>query len=120
MLATQGMRAPIDIILVCIRWYTAYPLSCRHLEEMMEERGVQVDHSDQPLGGPVSALSRCRLMNVFLAQTNRRSSSGTDLYCPCIKLVGKRQLAAAFEQQLTFVDHVHEFDAGQDTSSRPK
>jgi putative transposase len=28
-----------------IRWYQAYPLSYRHLEEMMEERGVEVDHS---------------------------------------------------------------------------
>ena len=45
MLATKGMRFPIDIILVCIRWYAAYPLSCRHLEEMMMERGVFVDHS---------------------------------------------------------------------------
>lgn len=45
MLATKGMRSPIDIILVCIRWYAAYPLSYRHLEEMMEERGVFVDHS---------------------------------------------------------------------------
>ena len=45
MLATQGMRFPIDIILVCIRWYAAYPLSCRHLEEMMQERCVHVDHS---------------------------------------------------------------------------
>ncbi|WP_415838403.1 IS6 family transposase, partial [Polaromonas hydrogenivorans] len=39
------MRFPIDVILVCIRWYAAYPLSYRHLEEMMEERGVFVDHS---------------------------------------------------------------------------
>ena len=45
MLATKGMRFPIDIILVCIRWYAAYPLSYRHLEEMMQERGVFVDHS---------------------------------------------------------------------------
>jgi transposase-like protein len=45
MLATKGMRFPIDVILVCIRWYSAYPLSYRHLEEMMEERGVFVDHS---------------------------------------------------------------------------
>ena len=45
MLATKGMRFPIDVILVCIRWYTAYPLSYRHLEEMMQERGVIVDHS---------------------------------------------------------------------------
>lgn len=39
------MRFPIDVILVCIRWYAAYPLSYRHLEEMMQERGVFVDHS---------------------------------------------------------------------------
>ena len=45
MLNTKGMRFPIDVILVCIRWYAAYPLSYRHLEEMMHERGVFVDHS---------------------------------------------------------------------------
>jgi transposase-like protein len=45
MLNTKRMRFPIDVILVCIRWYVAYPLSYRHLEEMMEERGVFVDHS---------------------------------------------------------------------------
>ena len=45
MLATKGMRFPIDVILVCIRWYAAYPLSYRHLEEIMQERGVCVDHS---------------------------------------------------------------------------
>ena len=45
MLNTKRMRFPIDIILVCIRWYAAYPLSYRHIEEMMEERGVFVDHS---------------------------------------------------------------------------
>jgi putative transposase len=45
MLNTKGMRFPIDVILVCIRWYAAYPLSYRQLEEMMQERGVFVDHS---------------------------------------------------------------------------
>ena len=45
MLATKGMRLPIDVILVCICWYAAYQLSYRHLEEMMEERGAFVDHS---------------------------------------------------------------------------
>ena len=35
----------MEIILVCVRWYVAYPLSLRHLEEMMAERGVVVDHS---------------------------------------------------------------------------
>ena len=45
MLTVKGMRFPIAVIMVCIRWYAAYPLSCRHLEEMMEERGISVDHS---------------------------------------------------------------------------
>ncbi|MEN9657621.1 MAG: hypothetical protein RL571_1086 [Pseudomonadota bacterium] len=45
MLDTKRMRFLIDMILVCIRWYAAYPLSYRHLEEMMQERGVMVDHS---------------------------------------------------------------------------
>ena len=45
MLNFKGMRFPIDVILVCIRWYVTYPLSYRHLEEIMEERGVSVDHS---------------------------------------------------------------------------
>ncbi|MGK5049034.1 IS6 family transposase [Janthinobacterium sp. GB4P2] len=45
MLNFKGMRFPIDVILVCIRWYVAYPLSYRHLEEMMKERRVSADHS---------------------------------------------------------------------------
>ena len=44
MLTAKGLRFPIDLILVCIRWYAAYLLSYRHLEEMMQERGVFVDH----------------------------------------------------------------------------
>ena len=45
MLSFKGMRFPIDVILVCIRWYVACPLSYRHLEKMMEKRGVSVHHS---------------------------------------------------------------------------
>ena len=30
---------------MCVRWYAAYPLSFRNIEEMMAERGVLVDHS---------------------------------------------------------------------------
>jgi hypothetical protein len=36
---------PFEVMLVCARWFAAYPLSFRHLEEMMQERGVFVDHS---------------------------------------------------------------------------
>ena len=45
MLNFKRMRFRIDGILVCIHRYVAYPLSYRHLEEMMPERGVSLDHS---------------------------------------------------------------------------
>jgi putative transposase len=41
----KGAHFPPDIILTGVRWYVAYPLSTRHVEELMEERGIHVDHS---------------------------------------------------------------------------
>ena len=32
------------VILLCVRWYCRYSLSYRDLEEMMQERGLSVDH----------------------------------------------------------------------------
>ncbi len=34
-----------DIILGCIRWYCKYGISYRYLEDLMFERGVEVDHT---------------------------------------------------------------------------
>ena len=34
-----------EIILLCVRWYLRYALSYRDLEEMMQERGLSVDHT---------------------------------------------------------------------------
>ena len=41
----KGAHFPQDIILMGVRWYVAYPLSYRHVEELMAERGVPVDHA---------------------------------------------------------------------------
>src|SRR5471030_2563706 len=41
----KRLHYPLEVILVCVRWYAAYPLSLRNLEEMMQERGVAVDHA---------------------------------------------------------------------------
>jgi putative transposase len=41
----KGAHFPKEVILMGVRWYVAYPLSTRHVEELMEERGVHVDHS---------------------------------------------------------------------------
>ncbi len=41
----KGSHFERDVMLWGIRWYVAYPLSYRQIEEMMQERGVEVDHS---------------------------------------------------------------------------
>jgi IS6 family transposase len=38
-------RFPVEIILLCVRWYCKYGISYRDLAEMMQERGVDVDPS---------------------------------------------------------------------------
>lgn len=43
--AFKRLRYPADIIAQCVRWYLTYALSLRNLEEMMTERGIEVDHS---------------------------------------------------------------------------
>lgn len=41
----KRMHYSLEVMLTCVRWYAAYPLSLRHIEEMMAERGVVVDHA---------------------------------------------------------------------------
>jgi transposase-like protein len=41
----KGAHFLQEIILMGVRWYVAYPLSYRHVEKLMEERGVSVDHA---------------------------------------------------------------------------
>ncbi len=42
----SGRSFPKEVILQCVRWYVAYCfVSYRDLEEMMQERGIEVDHS---------------------------------------------------------------------------
>ena len=45
MIDFKGSQFEKEIILWGVRWYVAYPISYRQLEEMMGERGVAVDHS---------------------------------------------------------------------------
>jgi transposase-like protein len=41
----KGSPFERDVILWGVRWYVTYPVSYRQIEEMMGERGVEVDHS---------------------------------------------------------------------------
>ncbi len=42
--AFSGFRFPSDVIVVAVRWYLRFGLSYRDVEELLAERGVQVDH----------------------------------------------------------------------------
>ena len=39
-----GYRFPRQVIAVAVRWYLRYGLSYRDVEELLAERGIQVDH----------------------------------------------------------------------------
>jgi transposase-like protein len=61
----KGRHFNPSVILLCVRWYLAYNLSLRDLEEMMAERGIAVDHST------VNRWVR-HFSPILLAQFNRR------------------------------------------------
>jgi len=42
--AFAGFRFPPEVILISVRWYLRYGLSYRDLEELLAERGIEVDH----------------------------------------------------------------------------
>jgi transposase-like protein len=50
MIEFKGSHFERDVILWAVRWYVAYPVSYRQLEEMMEEHGVEVDHATSIAG----------------------------------------------------------------------
>jgi putative transposase len=41
----QRLHYPLDVMLLRVRWYVAYSLSLRDLEEMIAERAIGIDHS---------------------------------------------------------------------------
>jgi transposase-like protein len=42
--AFTGFRFPPEVIAIAVRWYLRYGLSNRDVEELLAERGVEVDH----------------------------------------------------------------------------
>lgn len=43
----KGGHFPKDLILMAVRWELAYPLSYRNIEELMDERDAELDHSTE-------------------------------------------------------------------------
>jgi IS6 family transposase len=42
--AFAGFRFPPEVIMLAVRWYLRYGLSYRDVEELLVERGIEVDH----------------------------------------------------------------------------
>jgi transposase-like protein len=42
--AFAGFRFPPDVIVLAVRWYLGFGLSYREVEELLADRGVEVDH----------------------------------------------------------------------------
>jgi len=45
MISFKGKQFDKTVILMAVRWYVAYSLSYRDIEEMLKERGILVDHA---------------------------------------------------------------------------
>jgi transposase, IS6 family len=42
--AFAGYRFPPEVITLAVRWYLRFGLSYRDVEELLTERGIEVDH----------------------------------------------------------------------------
>ena len=89
-----GFRFPPAVILVAVRWYLRYGLSYRDVEELLAERGVQVDHvvgMERWHQAPVSSASRAvRICRALLGFDDDPTAS--------LQLGGERTRGHAFEQ----------------------
>jgi hypothetical protein len=57
-LGLRRFRFPPDVIVLAVRWYLRFGLSYRDVEELLAERGVEVDHVNHlPLGPAVHAAA---------------------------------------------------------------
>jgi transposase, IS6 family len=70
--AFAGFRFPPDVIVLAIRWYLRFALSYRDVEELLAERGIEVDH--------VTVYRWVRRFTPLLAEATR----------PCRHAVGDR------------------------------
>jgi hypothetical protein len=83
--AFAGFRFPPEVIVLAVRWYLRFGLSYRDVEELLAERGVEIDH--------VTIYRWVRQFTPLLAEAAR----------PCRHAVGNRR----------FVDETHLKVAGR-------
>ncbi|CAB3775031.1 hypothetical protein LMG29542_08413 [Paraburkholderia humisilvae] len=65
----KRLHYPADVILQCVRWYVAYSLSLRDLEEMIAERGFEVKPASEC---KLIAPTHCKIAMPLLKQRTQR------------------------------------------------
>jgi hypothetical protein len=59
--AFKGFRFPPEVIVLAVRWYLRFGLSYRDVEELLTERGIEVDPRQRvPVGAALHAAPRGR------------------------------------------------------------
>ena len=58
--AFAGYRFPPEVITLAVRWYLRFGLSYRDVEELLAERGIEVDHVRSTAGSNASRPSSPR------------------------------------------------------------
>ncbi|WDP84198.1 MAG: IS6 family transposase [Desulfobacter sp.] len=89
-----------EIILLNVRWYLRYQLSYRNLEEMMQERGLSVDHSTIYRWVQRYAPEMEKRSRKYLRQSNDSyrirprvlSVDGNPAYPPAVKALKEKKL----------------------------
>ena len=96
--AFAGFRFPAEVIVLAVRWYLRYGLSYRAVEELLVERGIQVDH--------VTVYRWVQRFTPLLADAARfaRHSPGDRWFVDesYVKVAGQSQLPAKAAQFIPF------------------
>ena len=70
----KGRHFEAALIVQAVSWYLRYPLSYRDIEEMLLERGLEVDHTQAPCERDLPAdLRRGELFGVEIGETHSGS-----------------------------------------------
>lgn len=107
----KRLHYPLEVMLICVRWYVAYPLSLRHIEEMIAKSAEFLWITSRFTAGQSKMLAV--LATVFRrrkrAVSRPRNSFGPDstiatksyflANCPGLKVDGGRSNGIPCEQQ---------------------
>jgi hypothetical protein len=83
--AFTGFRFPPEVIVLAVRWYLRFGLSYRDLEELLADRGIEVDHVGlSALRGRGAGLGRRSSGGPLqIAVAKSRNATGSRRRCRC-------------------------------------